>query len=326
MRRRADSVAQIFESGRSTPVVGRFAIPGGNPYAPDSSVPIRSMALRFALADGEQWRTGMNSMPVFPVSTPQAFYEMLQAQQPDPATGKPDPQKLAAFFAAHPETAAFRAWAKMAKPSASFAVDSYDSLDAFIFVGPDGRRHAIRWRMVPETAPATLGTEPPPSPNYLDADLGARLSQGPLRWHLFVTFAEPGDPIDDAARGLPALLPSIQKPVAHASHWLLYALMVLHPLVGWAMLSAGGYPVMLAESLRLPPIFPVSAAAFAVLRHLHTWLAMLLFATFLAHMAAALYHGLIRRDGVLSSMTTRRLVIHGGLTEIARHGEAGERL
>ena len=105
---------------------------------------------------------------------------------------------------------------------------------------------------------------------------------------------------------LPADLPVLQKLVAHASHWLLYALMLALPLVGWAMLSAGGYPVMLSESLRLPPIFPTSAVAFAILRHAHAWLALLLFLTFLAHLGAALYHGLIRRDGVLSSMTWSR--------------------
>ena len=107
---------------------------------------------------------------------------------------------------------------------------------------------------------------------------------------------------------LPADLPALQKLAAHASHWLLYALMIAMPLVGWAMLSAGGYPVMLSDALRLPPIFPASATAFAILRHLHTWLAMLLFLTFLAHLGAALYHGLIRRDGVLASMLggTRR--------------------
>jgi cytochrome b561 len=103
---------------------------------------------------------------------------------------------------------------------------------------------------------------------------------------------------------LPTDLPALQKLAAHASHWLLYLLMLAMPLVGWAMLSAGGYPVMLGESLRLPAIFPTSPIAFAILRHLHTWLALLLFLTFLAHMAAALYHGLIRRDGVLASMTT----------------------
>lgn len=78
--------------------------------------------------------------------------------------------------------------------------------------------------------------------------------------------------------------------------------MIAMPLIGWAMLSTGGYPVMLGTALHLPPILPANAVAFAILRHLHTWLALLLFLTFLAHMAAALYHGLIRRDGVLSSM------------------------
>jgi cytochrome b561 len=105
---------------------------------------------------------------------------------------------------------------------------------------------------------------------------------------------------------LPADLPPLEKLAALASHWLLYFLMLAMPLIGWAMLSAGGYPVMLGTSLRLPPIFPTNAVAFAVLRHLHGWFAMLLFLTFLAHMAAALYHGLIRRDGVLSSMLRGR--------------------
>lgn len=196
------SVAQVFAPGR-TPVVGRFAIPGGNPYAPDSSVPIRSMALRFALANGQQWRTGMNSMPVFPVATPRAFYAMLKAQQPDPATGKPDPKRLAAFFAAHPETGAFLAWVKTAKPSASFATDTYDSLDAFVFVDTRGGHHPVRWSMVPGTPPGGAAAGPDDA-NYLGHDLTQRLARGPLQWHLMVTFANPGDPINDATKEWPA--------------------------------------------------------------------------------------------------------------------------
>jgi catalase len=208
------SVAQVLAPAERTPVVGRFAIPGGNPYAPDDSVPIRSMALRFTLADGQQWRTGMNDMPVFPVSTPEAFYQMLQAQQPDASSGKPDPRKLAAFFAAHPETTAFLAWVKTAKPSASFATESYWSLDAFELVDRHGRRHPVRWRMVPETAAggpenapaASAGGAPGAagSSDYLAADLRQRLAQAPLRWHLLITLAQPGDPTDDAAKEWPA--------------------------------------------------------------------------------------------------------------------------
>lgn len=102
---------------------------------------------------------------------------------------------------------------------------------------------------------------------------------------------------------LPEDLPGLQKLAAHLSHWLLYALMIAMPLIGWAMLSAGGYPVMLTSSLRLPAILPENALVFAWLRTAHGMLAYLLFLTFLAHMGAALYHGLIRRDGVLRSMT-----------------------
>ena len=197
------SDAQVFAPGR-TPVVGRFAVPIGDPYASDSSAPIRSMALRFALANGQQWRTGMNSMPVFPVTTPQAFYDLLKAQQPDPATGKPDPAKVGAFFAAHPETAAFLAWVKTAKPSASFATEGYLSLNAFVFVDANGVRHPVRWRMQPESTDA-MGDEATPSgTDYLDADLTHRLAQGPLRWRLLVTLANPGDPTNDATKAWPS--------------------------------------------------------------------------------------------------------------------------
>ena len=199
----AYSTAQVFAPGR-TPVVGRFAIPGSNPYAPDSSVPIRSMALRFTQANGQQWRTGMNSMPVFPVATPQAFYAQLQAQQPDPATGKPNPAKVAAFFAAHPETAAFRAWAKTARPSASFATESYESLNAFVFVDAHGKRQPVRWRMLPQATDGGGAAGKAGDADYLAADLAERLAHGPLRWQLQITLANPGDPTDDATKTWPS--------------------------------------------------------------------------------------------------------------------------
>ncbi|TWT19167.1 cytochrome b [Luteimonas marina] len=112
---------------------------------------------------------------------------------------------------------------------------------------------------------------------------------------LFVRLRNPSPP-------LPSDLPGLQRIAAHLSHWLLYALMIAMPLLGWAMLSAGGSPVMLASDLRLPAILPENALAFAWLRTAHGVLAYLLFFVFLAHLGAALYHALIRRDGVLRSM------------------------
>lgn len=101
---------------------------------------------------------------------------------------------------------------------------------------------------------------------------------------------------------LPADLPRWQKAAAHASHWLLYALMLAMPLLGWSMLSAGGYPIVLWPGVQLPPIAPHSPALYAWLRSAHGWLAYLLFATVLAHLCAALFHAWVRRDGVFSSM------------------------
>jgi len=105
---------------------------------------------------------------------------------------------------------------------------------------------------------------------------------------------------------LPDSMPAAQRAIARGSHVVLYALMVAMPLVGWGMLSAGGYPVTMAGAIHLPPILPADVRLFALLRALHTGLAFTLFAVVLAHLAAALLHGLILRDGVFSAMAPRR--------------------
>jgi cytochrome b561 len=105
---------------------------------------------------------------------------------------------------------------------------------------------------------------------------------------------------------LPAAMPSLLRLAAHGSHVLLYGLMFALPLVGWAMLSAANYPITLVDPLHLPPIIPPSDALYSVLRPLHTVLALLLFAAFLAHLGAALTHALIFRDGVFRSMVSWR--------------------
>ncbi|NRB56837.1 MAG: cytochrome b [Salinicola sp.] len=105
---------------------------------------------------------------------------------------------------------------------------------------------------------------------------------------------------------LPADLPPWQRAAAHLSHWALYALMLAMPLIGWTMLSAGGYPVTLLAGVTLPDLVSPSATLYSALRFAHTWLALSLFALILLHLTAALYHALIRRDGVLASMTRSR--------------------
>ena len=101
---------------------------------------------------------------------------------------------------------------------------------------------------------------------------------------------------------LPADLPAWQAAAAHASHWVLYGLMLAMPLVGWSMLSAGGYPIVMWSGFNLPPIVPHDPALYAALRSAHSLLAYVLFATVVVHLSAALFHLWVRRDGVFQAM------------------------
>lgn len=104
---------------------------------------------------------------------------------------------------------------------------------------------------------------------------------------------------------LPHDLPIIMKLAAHLSHILLYGFMVALPLVGWAMLSAGGYPITLWGGCHIPPLIGFHPHLWGALRCLHSLLAYGLILLILAHIGAALLHGIIRRDGVLRSMLGR---------------------
>lgn len=191
------SKAALFEAGRFE-VVGRFALAGGMPAAADGPLSVRSMALQVTLPDGEIWRTGMNALPVFAVKDAQGFYDQLLAGKPDPATGKPDPARFAAFLTVHPETARALALIKSHPPSSGFADSAFNSLNAFRLIDGGGTSLPVRWSMVPEDSPAPEPTETPADKSYLFDALGARLAEGPIRWHLVLTLGEEGDPTGDA--------------------------------------------------------------------------------------------------------------------------------
>lgn len=99
----------------------------------------------------------------------------------------------------------------------------------------------------------------------------------------------------------------LERVVSTWSERLLYALLLLQPLVGWAMLSAAGDPLVIYGQLRLPPIAPDDTSVYAILRQSHTVLAYLLFATFTAHMCAVLFHTLVLRDRLLDRMALWRV-------------------
>lgn len=68
------------------------------------------------------------------------------------------------------------------------------------------------------------------------------------------------------------------------------------------MMSAAAYPIMLYGGIHLPPMLPQSASLHALLWSAHFYLAFAFFGLVVMHLAAALFHGLVRRDGVLQTM------------------------
>ncbi|HYZ31224.1 MAG TPA: cytochrome b [Crenalkalicoccus sp.] len=106
------------------------------------------------------------------------------------------------------------------------------------------------------------------------------------------------------APALPADLPAPMKLAAYLSHYALYALMIGMPLLGWAMLSAADYPIVLLGGIWLPPILPLNARLHALLWDAHFYLAFAFYALVLLHIAAALFHALVRQDGVFGQMAS----------------------
>ncbi|WP_431602664.1 catalase family peroxidase [Mycobacterium mantenii] len=196
--------AAIFRRG-SVPLIGRFSLSGGLPDQADKPDTVRGLGLLFDAPAGRQWRTAMINIPVFPDSTPQGFYDRLLASRPQPGTGKPGPQEMAAFLRRHPETAAAMRIIKQTPPSAGFADSAFHGLNAFRFTNGAGVTVPVRWSAVPQQA-AGLAAPPsgPAAKDYLFDDLIRTLAHTPLSWRLVLTVGEPGDPTHDATKPWPA--------------------------------------------------------------------------------------------------------------------------
>src|SRR5216683_3038930 len=88
--------------GQAVPIIIRFANASGNPDVHDGLANVRSLAVKFRLADGKNADILANSVEGFPVRTPEEFLAFLRAQIPDPGTGRPAPDTVPQFLGSHP--------------------------------------------------------------------------------------------------------------------------------------------------------------------------------------------------------------------------------
>jgi len=180
--------------------VGRFNLATADPNAADAMVRVRGIGISIKTPDGQEWRSAMIDAPIFPVSTPQEFYELLTA------SGSKDPDAMKKFIGAHPEFLTFLAWAKSAPWTGSYAEERYNSLNSFLFVDSTGATHTIRWSLVPAAQPVPVSPDElaKRGPDVLEQEITQRVAAGPQRWTLVVTVANPGDPTADPNKAWPS--------------------------------------------------------------------------------------------------------------------------
>lgn len=192
-------------SGQPVPVVARFSVAGGNPKAPDTAKTPRGMALEFKLPGGQLQHITMINTPIFGAATPRTFLDLTVAARPDPATGKPDPEKMKAVKASHPDNKDQSQFLETHNPPASYATSSYFGIHTFKFVAKDGKTTPVRWQFVPQDGEKRLSDEELKSagPNFLEPALIERTRRGPVRWDMVVTIGQPGDPEDNPTLAWP---------------------------------------------------------------------------------------------------------------------------
>jgi len=101
---------------------------------------------------------------------------------------------------------------------------------------------------------------------------------------------------------LVAGMPRWQEIAAHATHHLLYLLLLLIPISGWLMSSALGVPVVWFGVLPLPDLVGKDKELGEVLKLVHKTLNYGLLLLVLAHVAGAVKHQWVDRDGTLARM------------------------
>lgn len=183
------------------PLIGRYSLGGGNPAASDGQKDnVRAIALHFNLPDGGVSDLLMITAPVFPAKNPDQFLELLTA------VASKDKEKVAAYFAANPESTGQKKYLMARQVPASYATADYFGVHTFYLTNSDGQRQAVKWKAVPiggfvgldDEAAEKSGTD------FYRKELEERLAKGAASYELFAVIGQPGDQDDDPTAEWPA--------------------------------------------------------------------------------------------------------------------------
>jgi catalase len=185
--------------GEDVGVTVRFSNGSGRPTRADGARDERGMAVKFSLPDGRTTDIVSLTLPVFFARTPEMFLKFLEAQRPDPATGKPDLDRVGAFINDHPETQNAVGCAAFSMAPASYANCTFHGIHAFLLTAPDGTKRYVRYRWEPDEGSATLSDEQTRAlgRDYLREELISRLASAAFGFELQLQIAAEGDDPSD---------------------------------------------------------------------------------------------------------------------------------
>lgn len=182
--------------GEPVPATIRVSNGSGNPNAPDYLPDVRGLAVKLYLPDGSRTDIVCQSVPRFPVRTPEEFVDLLRAQHRDVGMV----WRMPAFLARHLYAApALAVGLPALRPVASYATTPYYGVHAFRFVDGEGRARFVRYTCIPEAGDHRLGPREAKrrGRDYLQEEIRARLEQEPVRFKLELQVAGAGDNVDD---------------------------------------------------------------------------------------------------------------------------------
>ena len=174
--------------GAEVPVWVRWSNGGGNPKGSDKAPDVRGMAVSFRLPDGAATDLLGQTAPRFPVRTPEAFVELVEAAG--------SPLKLPLFLARHPNAIPANVANTLAKsivPPYSYAEVSYYPIHAYKWIAPDGTESWVRYRLSPQGGKGERTEGEFTGRDRLREEIVARLAAHPVRYTLEVQVAGPHD-------------------------------------------------------------------------------------------------------------------------------------
>ena len=182
--------------GDPIPATVRVSNGGGDPDVPDYQPDVRGLAVKLYLPDGSRTDIVSQTVPRFPVRTPEAFAELMLAQRPSLAMA----WRMPLFLARNPRALVTLPGGLAAlKPVASYATCTYYGTHAFRFLDADGGARYARYTFVPEAGDHRLSLREARrrGRDYLQQDIRERLARGAVRFTLELQIAGPGDAVDD---------------------------------------------------------------------------------------------------------------------------------